>query len=225
LQTREYNSSKSRILIVDDHPLVRRGVAEFINQQQDLHVCGEADSIPQALKAIVDCSPHLVVVDLSLDESNGMRLIEDIRNNFPEIAVLVLSMHDESIYAERCLKLGAKGYVMKKELPEIFLSAIRKVLQGSIHVSDKLGSKFLSKLFCDENVPLSSVAESLSNREFEIFQLLGDGLRTREIAERLNLSGKTIETHLDHIKKKLNLGKNSELFKLAVKWKINEFNQ
>jgi DNA-binding NarL/FixJ family response regulator len=221
----ESHDTRYRVLLVDDHPVVRHGLAQYLSQKPGFHICGEAENIPQALNKVSECRPHLAIVDLSLGMDNGMRLIEDLNNRYPDIRVLVLSMHDETIYAERCLKAGAKGYVMKKEPPETVVAAANKILQGGIHVSERLGSKFLNRLFRNEDIPSSSVVDSLSNREFEVFQLLGEGLKTREIAQKLNMSVKTVETHYGHMKRKLGLKEHREIFKTAVQWRINEGNK
>ena len=214
--------SKSKVLIVDDHPIVRQGLAQLINQESDFVVCGDAGDIPQAMKAIDEGKPDIIIVDISLGHTSGIRLIEELSHNFPELAILALSMHDESIYAERCLKAGAKGYIMKQEPPEKVVSALRKILEGDIYISDKLGTKLLHKFVTKKANTSSSPVEQLSNRELEVFQLVGQGLKTRKIAEELNLSVKTVETYIDHIKKKMNYDDSRDLFLHAVQWTMNE---
>lgn len=214
--------SKKKVLVVDDHPIVRQGLAQLINQESDFMVCGDAGDIPHALKAIEDCRPDIIIVDISLGHTSGIRLIEDLSHNYPDLAVLALSMHDESIYAERCLKAGAKGYIMKQEPPEKVISALRKILEGDIYISDKLGTKLLHKFVTKKADASSSPVELLSNRELEVFQLVGQGLKTRKIAEELNLSIKTVETYIDHIKKKMNFDDSRDLFLHAVQWSMNE---
>ncbi|MBI4847894.1 MAG: response regulator transcription factor [Nitrospirae bacterium] len=218
----EHTKHKYNIFIVDDHPIVRQGLALLINQENDLAVCGEASDISQALPAIEDCHPDLIIVDISLGQNNGIRLIESLLNKNPETLTLVLSMHDEALYAERCLRIGAKGYIMKQEPPEKVILAIRRVLHGEIFVSDTLSAKLLHKFIAKQPILFSSPIESLSNRELEVFELIGKGLKTRQIAEHLTLSVKTIETYMDHIKKKMNLNDSRNLFLHAVQWLMNE---
>lgn len=195
--------SKNKVFIVDDHPLVRQGLAMVINQQTDLTVCGEAGDVSEALSSIAHCKPDIVIVDISLEHSNGIRLIEELMHRNADLLVLVFSMHDETIYAERCLKAGAKGYIMKQEPPAKVLVALRKILNGDIYVSENLGKKLLHKFIGNRVEIYNSPFESLSNRELEVYQLIGQGLRNREIAEELHLSVKTIETYMEHIKKKM----------------------
>ncbi len=214
--------SKNKVLVVDDHPIVRQGLTQLINQESDFVVCGDAGDIPQALNAIEGCKPDIIIVDISLGHTSGIRLIEDLSHNYPELSILALSMHDESIYAERCLKAGAKGYIMKQEPPEKVVSALRKILEGDIYISDKLGTKLLNKFVTKRADSSGSPVELLSNRELEVFQLVGQGLKTRKIAEELNLSVKTVETYIDHIKKKMNFDDSRDLFLHAVQWTMNE---
>jgi DNA-binding NarL/FixJ family response regulator len=218
----ENKKLKHKVLVVDDHPIVRQGLTQLINQESDFIVCGDAGDIPQALKAINDCKPDVIIVDISLGHTSGIRLIEDLSHNYPNLSILALSMHDESIYAERCLKAGAKGYIMKQEPPEKVVSALRKILDGDIYISDKLGTKLLHKFVTKKADASGSPVELLSNRELEVFQLVGQGLKTRKIAEELNLSVKTVETYIDHIKKKMNFDDSRDLFLHAVQWSMNE---
>ncbi len=213
---------KYKIFIVDDHPIVRQGVAQLINQEAILTVCGEASDVASALQAIPACDCDLVLVDLSLGSDIGIRLIEDLLLDHTDLKILVLSMHDEALYAERCLKAGAKGYIMKQEPPELVILALKKVLNGEIYVSAKLSARLLQKLASKQSVPYSSPIEQLSNRELEVFQLIGKGFKTRKIAEHLNLSVKTIETYIEHIKRKMNLEDSRDLILHAVQWGINE---
>ena len=218
----ENKKQKNKVLVVDDHPIVRQGLTQLINQESDFVVCGDAGDIPQAMKAIDDCKPDIIIVDISLGHTSGIRLIEDLSHNYPNLSILALSMHDESIYAERCLKAGAKGYIMKQEPPEKVVSALRKILDGDIYISDKLGTKLLHKFVTKKADASGSPVELLSNRELEVFQLVGQGLKTRKIAEELNLSVKTVETYIDHIKKKMNFDDSRDLFLHAVQWSMNE---
>lgn len=220
-QKEEDRKMKYRIFIVDDHPIVRRGIKQLINQETNLTVCGEASDMASALEAIAACNCDLVIVDLSLGQDSGIRLIEDLLFNNPNMKILVLSMHDESLYAERCFSAGAKGYIMKQEPPEKVISALKIVLNGEVYISNTLGSRLLYKLVSKQSATFSSPIEQLSNRELEVFQLIGKGLKTRKIAEQLNLSVKTIETYIDHIKKKMNLEDSRDLLLHAVQWGLN----
>jgi DNA-binding NarL/FixJ family response regulator len=208
---------KHKVFIVDDHPLVRQGLALIINQQTDLTVCGEAGDVSQALSSIADCKPDIAIVDLTLENSSGIRLIEELMHHKAGLSVLVFSMHDESIYAERCLKAGAKGYIMKQEPPAKVLVALRKILNGDIYVSESLGERLLHKIVGNRVEISNSPFESLSNRELEVYQLIGRGLRNREIAEELHLSVKTIETYMEHIKKKMDFKNFHEIIMHAAR--------
>jgi len=209
---------KSKILIVDDHPIVRQGLAELVNHENDLAVCGQAEDAHQAMKAIKELRPDIAVVDISLKETSGMELIKDINAQYPNLSVLALSMHDESLYAERALRAGAKGYVMKAEATEKVITAIRKILNGEIYVSDKMAEKMVRKLVGGRSEISTSPVERLSDRELEVFHLIGKGYGTRQISERLHLSIKTIETYRAHIKEKLNLADAAELLQYAIQW-------
>jgi len=217
-QTKAEQPSKYGVLIVDDHPVVRQGLAQLINEEKDLEVYGHAEDAPQAMQAIKELKPDMVIVDISLKDTSGMDLIKDIKIQYPNLPVLTLSMHDESLYAERALRAGAKGYIMKQEATERVVTAIRRVLAGEIYVSDSMAAKMVSKLATGV-APLGvSPVDTLSDRELEVFRLIGEGCKTREIADRLHLSVKTIETHRAHIKEKLGLKDGNELFRFAVEW-------
>lgn len=209
---------KTKVLIVDDHPIIRQGLSELINAEPDLIVCGNAEDAPEALGKIKESKPDMVIVDISLKETSGMELIKDIKAQHSNLPVLVLSMHDESLYAERMLRAGAKGYVMKAEATDKVIVAIRKILSGQIYVSDKMASKMVRKLVGGGPDVGVSAIERLSDRELEVFHLIGLGYGTRQIAERLHLSIKTIETYREHIKEKLNLADASELLQYAIQW-------
>ncbi len=211
-------AKKLRVLIVDDHPIVRHGLRQLISQEPDLEVSGEAERPSEALKAIASLKPHVAIVDLSLREGSGLELIKDIKVRHPKLAVLVLSMHDESIYGERVLRAGARGYITKAEASENLLTAIRRVLAGEIYLSEKMAARMLHKLAAGPGVTDSSPVGVLSDRELEVFQLIGQGLRTRQIAERLQLSVKTIETYRENIKWKLKLEDAAELLQHAIRW-------
>lgn len=210
---------KARVLIVDDHPVLRQGIGQMINGESDLTVCGEADNAGDALVAVEKLQPDLVVVDISLRDTSGLDLIKDIRHRYATLPVLVLSAHSESTYAERALRAGAKGYVMKDSPVECLIEAVRKVLGGEIYTSEKLTSTLLHKVFASGSETAStSLVDLLTDREFEVFQLIGKGLGTRQIAENLHLSVKTIETHRAHIKEKLQLKSAFELIQCAIQW-------
>lgn len=209
---------QTKVLIVDDHPIIRQGLAELINNEPDLTVCGQAEDAPEAMEKIKESEPDMVIVDISLKETSGMELMKDIKAQHPNLPVLVLSMHDESLYAERMLRAGAKGYVMKAEATDKVIVAIRKILSGQIYVSDKMAAKMVRKLVGGSPDMGVSAIERLSDRELEVFHLIGKGYGTRQIAERLHLSIKTIETYREHIKEKLNLADASELLQYAIQW-------
>jgi DNA-binding NarL/FixJ family response regulator len=212
------DDNKTKILIVDDHPIVRQGLTELINQEEDLVVCEQAEDATEAMGFIKKLKPDMAIVDISLKETSGMELIKDIKVQYPNLVILALSMHDESLYAERALRAGARGYVMKAEATEKVVTAIRKILSGQIYVSDKMAAKMVRKLVGGGPDVGVSAIERLSDRELEVFHLIGQGYGTRQIAERLHLSIKTIETYREHIKEKLNLADASELLQYAIQW-------
>ena len=210
---------KTKVLIVDDHPVVRQGLVRLIELQGDLCVCGEAANAPEALRAIETLKPDVAVVDLSLDKDlGGIELIKDIKTQFSQLPVLVLSMHNESVFAERMLRAGAKGYVMKEEAPETMLTAIRRVSDGKIYLSDNMSTRILSGLVKGQPARDKLPAERLSDRELEVLELIGRGLGTSQVAKKLHLSVKTIETHRAHIKEKLQIENASELLQYAIGW-------
>lgn len=212
------DKSKTSILIVDDHPIVRQGLTELINHEDDLTVCGQAENALQAIQAIKTLKPDLVILDISLKGTNGLELIKDIKLQHPDLFVLVLSMHDESLYAERALRAGAKGYIMKAEAIEKVVIAIRKIMTGQLYFSENMATKMMARLAGNRTNAAASVVDCLSDRELEVFCLIGQGHGTRQISERLHLSIKTIETYRAHIKEKLNLADASELLQYAIKW-------
>ena len=209
---------KIRILIVDDHPIVRQGLAELVNHEEDLAVCGQAEDSHEALSAIRELEPNMAVVDISLKETSGLELIKDIHSQHPDLPVLALSMHDEILYAERALRAGAMGYIMKQEATENVIIAIRKILSGEIYVSDRMASRMVRKLVAGQTETTASPVDCLSDRELEVFHLIGKGHGTRQISERLHLSVKTIETYRAHIKDKLKLADAAELLQYAIQW-------
>ncbi len=208
----------ARVLLVDDHPIVRQGLAELIDQEPDLSVCGEAKSAAEAWQVIETSHPDIAIVDISLQDTSGIELIKDLKVRHPELPVLVLSMHDEGLYAERALRAGAKGYVMKEEATERLMAAVRRVHGGEMYLSERMSSRLLSKLVDGAHEIGSSPMERLSDRELQVFELIGRGCGTRQIAEKLHLSIKTIESHREHIKSKLKLANSAELFQHATSW-------
>ena len=210
---------KKTVVLVDDHPLVRTGLAQLINRQDDLAVIGEADTASAAISAIDKLKPDLAVVDISLDDRNGIDLLKDLVVRAPKLNVLMLSMHPESLYAERALRAGAKGYIMKQEAPDKVLVALRRIVAGDVYVSDAIAAKMLKSMTDRRgSQPHESPVERLSDRELEVFRYIGKGFGTREIAEKLFLSVKTVETHREHIKAKLKLANKGELLRYAVQW-------
>ena len=212
-------NAKTRILIVDDHPMMRQGLAQLVNNEPDLAVCCEVENAHQALAAIDKDPPDLVLADITLPDKSGIELIKDIQAINPGLAVLVISMHDESLYAERVLRAGGRGYIMKHEGGKKLMEAIRQVLSGQIYVSEKMSARILES-FSGRRSPGAdkSPVENLTDREFEVFQLIGQGKGTRQIAEKLHLSVKTVEVHRVNIKTKLKLQSATELIRFAVRW-------
>lgn len=213
---------RKRVYLVDDHPIVRQGLIKLIEQEQGLEVCGEAGSVSSALAEIRKLDPDVILVDISLEDSNGLELIKLINDLGLQIPMLVLSMHDESLYAEHALRAGASGYVMKQAAATTLIQAIEKVLEGEIYVSKTMSSQMLKMAFRSGGEDARTGEELLSLRELEVFELIGRGNSTREIAEQLNLSVKTIETYRAHIKEKLHLRSGTELMQRAVRWVEND---
>ena len=209
---------RTKILVVDDHPIVRQGLTELVNREDDLMVCGQAEDAHQAMQAVKALKPDMIIVDISLKETSGMELIKDIKARYPSLSVLALSMHDESMYAERVLRAGAEGYIMKAEATENIVMAIRKILSGQIYLSDRMAPKMVRKLVGAGTKVGASAIERLSDRELEVFRLIGQGYTTRQIAENLYLSIKTIETYRAHLKEKLNLANAAKLLQYAIRW-------
>jgi DNA-binding NarL/FixJ family response regulator len=197
---------------------VREWLTNLINQQIDLTVCGESETAPQALQAIAVAKPDVAVVDLSLKDSSGIELIKSLRESQPGVAVLVLSMHDESQYAERALRAGARGYVMKRETTRKVIEAIRRILEGRIYVSEKVAESMAGQVAHRKSSPDRSPVEQLSDRELEVFEMLGQGQGTRQIAESLRVSVKTVQAYCARIKDKLNLNSATELLREAIRW-------
>ncbi|HZV35760.1 MAG TPA: response regulator transcription factor [Verrucomicrobiae bacterium] len=209
---------KTKILLVDDHPLVREWLANLINQQLDLQVCGEAANSSEALEHVGTAKPDIAVVDISMEGGSGIELIKNIKALYPNVIVIVLSMHDEMLYAERALRAGARGYIMKREATKKILLALRAVLAGKLYISDKVNELMAEKFVEGRLGSSESPVEQLSDRELEVFQLLGRGLSTRQIAEDLNVSFKTVQAYCARIKDKLNLTNATELLREAIRW-------
>lgn len=216
------DGNKAKILIVDDHPLVREGLADLVNKEKDLVVCGQAEDAYQAMEAIRELKPDMAIVDISLKETSGLELIKDIKIQHPGLPVLTLSMHEESVYAERALRAGAKGYIMKREATKKVVTAIRKVLRGQLYLSEKMTTRLVHKFVDGKPEAGTSPIDRLTDRELEVFSLLGRGNGTRQISEQLHLSVKTIETYRSRIKEKLNLTSASELLQHAFQWVNSE---
>jgi len=215
---RQDRKGKRRIFIVDDHPAVQEGLAAVVNQQRDLEICGMAGTARKAMEAISDSRPDVVIVDLSLQDGNGLELIKDLHARDHKLPLLVLSMHDEALYAERVLHAGAGGYVMKKEPMSVLLTAVRHVLNGGVYLSEPLKAKIVGFHVGRAHPVIHSPVELLSDRELEVFELTGQGLGTREVAERLKLSMKTVSCYRQSIKSKLGLKNGTELTRQAIHW-------
>ncbi len=211
-------TKRARVFIVDDHPIVRQGLAQMINQEPDLIVCGEAEEASEALTAVTTLRPDMLLVDLSLKGSSGLDLIKTMRVQQPTLPVLVVSMHEESLYVERVLRAGARGYIMKHEATDAMMHAIRRVLQGEIYVSDKMTTRLLGRFIMDAPNTSATPLERLSNRELEVLRLIGAGHGTRHIAAVLHVSIKTVESHRTHIKEKLQFQDTGALLRYAMQW-------
>ena len=213
-------SSGTRILLVDDHPLVREGLAEVLTREADLVICGHAEDRLQALALVPAVKPHLAIIDLALKKANGLELIKDIRAQFPEVLMLVVSMQDELMHAERVLKAGASGYISKDEATVQVVQAVRQILQGETYVSQRVASLMAAKLAGRSPRDSVSTLSNLTDREFEIFQLIGEGLGRQQIAERLHLDVNTVETYRARIKEKLLLKDAQELLQRAIRFNL-----
>ena len=210
-------SKKYRILIVDDHPIVRRGLRELVADETDLEICGEAEDVTQALQQIDATRPDVVIVDLTLKSGHGLELIQEIKARDGQIKMLVSSMHDESLFAERALRAGAAGYINKQESPEKIIDAMRCVLRDEIYLSSRMSNRLLHRISAGELLEKTPF-ESLSDRELEVFEMIGRGMTTKQIARQLDISHKTVETYRENIKSKLNLKNSSELSRHATQW-------
>ena len=210
----------TRILIVDDHPLVRLSLREFIRREKDLEVCGEAEDREQALTAAEATKPHLAIVDLTLKSSNGMELIKDLREQHPEVQILVLSMHDETIHAERAIRAGARGYITKQEATTKVMVAIRQILNGEIYWSERAAARVASKIAGPSRSVNDSPVDCLTDRELQVFEMIGSGRSTRQIGAALHIDVSTVETYRARIKEKLNLKDSLALLQFAIRWQI-----
>lgn len=215
-------SHVKRVIVVDDHPLVRRGLVELLRDEQDLNLCGEAPSASEALRMIEQVRPDLVIIDLTLKEGSGLDLIKQIKARYPEVQMLVASMHDEAIFAERALRAGADGYFNKQEPSETLLKAIREVLAGHLYVSGRMADRLLHRALRRGDTGANPALRSLTDREMEVLDLIGEGLSTRQIASRLHLSIKTVHTHRDALKKKLQCTTAAELTYYAISQRLTE---
>ena len=221
MKTRKKAAGKprqKRILVVDDHPMTRYGLVQLIKQEPDLMVCGEADNAQKAIDMMKSSAPDLVLADITMAGKSGLELIKDLQALHRHVPVLILSMHDETIYAERVLRSGGRGYIMKSAGGRKVLNAVRRVLAGGVYVSEELSSVILEGVAGHRSRPDQAVLSGLTDREFETFQLIGSGLTTRQIAAQLRISPKTVDTHRLHIKEKLNLSSLPELTKYALRW-------
>jgi DNA-binding NarL/FixJ family response regulator len=216
------SATKKRIMVVDDHPIVRQGLALLINREPDMVVCGEAEEAMGALHVLSSARPDLLILDISLNGPDGIDLLKNLRTTHPTLPVLILSMHDELIYAERVLRAGANGYIMKQEATEKVLVAVRRILSGEVYVSQRISDQMLRHYITGSGVVRSSSVSDLSDRELEVFRLIGDGHGTRQIAEELHVSVKTVESYQAHIKEKLSLRSARELMQHAVQWNMHE---
>jgi len=212
---------KHRVLLVDDHPIVRQGLALLIDRENDLSVCGEAEGAHSAFHAIATLRPDIVVLDISLSGPDGLDVLKEIRMKTTHLPVFILSMHDESIYAERAMRAGANGYIMKQEATEKVLIAIRRILQGEVYLSDRLTNSMLRQYVRGTSPAQASPLVNLTDRELEVFRLIGEGHGTRQIADQLHVSVKTIESYQAHIKDKLALKNARELLQHAIEWTVN----
>lgn len=216
---------KARILIVDDHPMTRAGLTHLINHQADTEVCGEAENAAQALDLLPVSRPDLILIDITLPGKSGLELIKDVKAMRPELPMLVLSMHDESLYADRVLRAGARGYITKHEGGDKLIGAIRHVLSGKIYVSESMSAHILEIFSGAQPGAARSSIQSLSDREFEVFQALGEGLSSHEIAKKLHLSAKTVDAHRANIKTKLKINTTAELISFAARWTTTQTKQ
>ena len=216
----DVKTAKAKVLLVDDHPIVRQGLGQLINEEPDLSIVGEAEDFQQALRALDETPPDVAIVDISLKDRSGIELIKEIRARKPELPILVLSMHDESLYGERAIRAGARGYLNKQEATKKVIPAIRAILGGEIFVSEKMTSALLHKLSGGAKMEGATPTDVLTDRELEVFQLLGQGHSVRQIADNLFVSVKTVEAHRENIKKKMNFQTSNELLRYAIQYSL-----
>ena len=216
---RKHSIKKKRtVFVIDDHPIVREGLTQLINREPDLSVCGVAEDVYEALRLMEVLKPDIAIADISLKGSDGIELIKNLKTRMPGLPVLVLSIHDESFYAPRALRAGARGYIMKQEATENVLVAVRRVLSGEVYLSERMANKMLQQFVGVVKTPQRFPVDRLSDRELEVFRLIGQGHGTRRIAEELHLSVKTVESYREHIKDKMTLSDASELVRHAIEW-------
>ncbi len=218
----ESTTAPAAVLIVDDHAFLRRGLVQIIDDLPEVTVCGEAAGVSETLEKMRRLQPDLVVVDISLGDGNGLELTKEIKSQWPDVKVLVSSMHDEALFAERALRAGAMGYVSKSDDVECFITALRRVLEGQVYLSPRMTDRLLTRVVSGSPDANSSPLERLSDRELEVFEMIGRGMSTKQIAAKLELSRKTVETYREHIKTKLSLRNGSELTQHAVQWVLEQ---
>jgi DNA-binding NarL/FixJ family response regulator len=211
-------TGRTRVLLVDDHALVRQGMAAIINEQPDMTVCGEADGVRSAIAAVAETEPNVALVDLSIKDGDGLELLRDIRSRFPDVRTLVISMYDETVYAERALRAGAKAYLMKAEAARTVIAAIRLVLRGGTYLSPRMSARLADQSQRGPEGAGKSGSDRLSDRELQVLRCVGRGMSTREIADELFISVKTVEAHREHIKEKLGLVSAGELLRYAIEY-------
>lgn len=213
-------AQRARVLLVDDHAIVREGLTQMINASEDLVVCGDVDDAQGALAALEELHPDFVILDVTLRGMDGLELIRLVQQRWPHLPILVLSMHSEELYAERALRAGARGYIMKQEATRVILTAIRRVLAGELYVSPAMQDQLLRRVVGRRADQAKAPIDSLSDRELEVFRLIGSGLTTREIAQQLHLSVKTVESYREHIKRKLRISTSAQLMRHALQWTL-----
>jgi DNA-binding NarL/FixJ family response regulator len=217
------DKNKKRVFLVDDHPLVREWLTNLINQQSDLVVCGESETAPHALQSVGQVKPDVAIVDISLKDSSGIDLIKSLKEAHPSLIILVLSMHDEMHYAERALRAGASGYIMKRETTRKVVDGIHRILEGKLYISEGVAEMIAGRFVTGKRTEGKSVIELLSDRELEVFEMLGQGQGTRQIAENLRVSVKTVQAYCARMKEKLNLDSATELLREAIRWNESRY--
>ncbi|MBL9185554.1 MAG: response regulator transcription factor [Verrucomicrobiaceae bacterium] len=216
-RTNQSPETVKRVILVDDHPIMRHGLAQLIRMENGLDVCGEAGSAREGLDLVSKLKPDLAVIDLTLPDKNGLELVKDIRAMHPSTVCLVLSMHDESLYGERSLRAGARGYVMKEEAADHLITAIHKIMSGGLYVSETLNARMLEQMTAPTRAKAAGI-DSLTDRELEILELIGKGVATKNIATQLSISARTVEAHRAHVKEKLGITDGAALVRYAVQW-------